>query len=368
MGEAFMNSAGQNASERFEADRIDIDIAFRWAAKTASPSNLEAARICVEFVTKASLWPLNLWLPASDRYEWLKQARVAAGYVIDTAASAGILNNIGITELDLGQPRAALESHKEARRLAMRYGHDLEAAHASSSMGICYRHLGQRRKALRAHRAALKLSEAGGFDHLCLNCHGNIAIILSELGDTAAAISGFETTLDFARRLKRRREEGYALGNLVRAYAQIGDLKRAIELHGQDLEIARDLKNEKGIANALGELGNVFVEMGEVSRGLGYHVEQLELAERLSQPREIAVALGNLANSLIYNRRANEASVHLERAFSLYREIGNAVGEFELNQRIAKSYGQLILLRLRNIMLRALSRSLKSTSSRPRAN
>jgi tetratricopeptide (TPR) repeat protein len=242
-GETFMNSAPPGLVDDFHREWLNIDEAFCWASAEAENSNnLEAAQICVGFVSKASLWPLNMWRPAIEIYDWLQKGRRAAEQVGDTTALAGILNNIGILQVNMGKPREALGFHEEARRLAEQHGHDLEAAHSASSIGICYRHLGERDKALDAHRAALKIAEKSEeLEHLCLNCHGNIAIVLAEMGNTTAAIRGFETALDLARKLNRRREEGYALVNLGRAYAEMGALARAEGLLRQGLDIAREV-------------------------------------------------------------------------------------------------------------------------------
>ena len=333
-GRAIANGRGSWVFAQFDRDWPNIDQGFAWSAsQTASQSDQAAAKVCVSFVSKMSLWPLDMWRPASERFEWLQTAASAAARIGDTESESGILNNCGIAQLAMGHPRSALEFHKSARDLAVRNRHHLEAAHAASSVGISLRHLGERDEALQAHREALKLAETGGFDGLCLNCHGNMAIIQAEQGNPKAAIEGFQQALQLARKLNRRREEGYALGNMGRAYAELGDLEKAADLHKQDLDISRLLKNKRGIANALGDLGNVLLLKGSRSLALSYHREQVSLAEETAQPREIAAALLNLSVSLVANQQNGEARPHFERATAIYGNMGNEAGVSDGDKR-----------------------------------
>jgi tetratricopeptide (TPR) repeat protein len=332
-GQAFITAQGREAALRgFGEDWPQIRLGFDRVG-TVSDRNIQAARVCVDFVNHPGVWLLDIYRPVTERLGWLELARRAATLLGDQTALVLIINNLGITNLNLGRPHEALQLHKEALEIARRIRHVVEHAHAISSIGICYKHLGRYREALQWHEKVLLLGQPYKLAHLRLNAFGNMGIALALLRKPQAACKHFDKVRKMARKLNRRREEGYALGNLGRAYRQMGRPKQAVNYHLQDLTISREMGNRRGEANALGDLGNALLDLGEISEALRRHREQLRIAETINQPEENAVALVNLSISLLYMNNMTDAETRRDQAVKLYEQMGNRAPLADLNER-----------------------------------
>jgi hypothetical protein len=195
----------------------------------------------------------------------------------------------------------------ECDEITLRYSlHDLLAAYALSQMRD-----GEERNARLKHashykdvlRAAAQLYDQGGEkmltglhlfdleweniragqawasqssdDQDCLALSNEFPIIgymiLSLRQHPKEELAWHETALQAARKLGKKRYEGYHLGNLGTAYYRLGDVHKAIEFHEGHLAISREIGDRSGEGRALGNLGVGYRNLGEARKAIEFY-------------------------------------------------------------------------------------------------
>jgi len=156
---------------------------------------------------------------------------------------------------------------------------------------------------------------------------GNLGSAYADLGEVRRAIEYYEQALTLAREVGDRRNEGNQLGNLGLAYADLGEVRRAIEYYEQALAIRREIGDRRGEGNDLGNLGIAYAALGEVRRAIGTFEQALAIDREIGDRRGEGNRLGNLGSAYADLGEVRRAIGTFEQALAISREIGDRRGE-----------------------------------------
>jgi adenylate cyclase len=224
--------------------------------------------------------------------------------LLGEAEQIPVIQNLGRVLEVAGDWQHAMESYRQALRLATEQNRACEAAHARLDIGDLLRKSGS------YEEAARWLAEAKvGFE---------------EIGDPAGIAQAFHSS-----------------GTLA---AQTGRYDQAKELYTRSMEIRRRLGDESKTASLLSNNGIIARFQGNLAEALALQEESLAIRKRLNDPWAIGNSLNNLAVAKRYIGDLSGARADLEAGLPILRKVGdraeianalNSLAEVALDQRDA---------------------------------
>jgi len=233
------------------------------------------------------------------------------------------LDSLGELSELLGEPRRAIEFHKQALVIRREIGYRGGESNALGSLGDAYVDLGEYQEAIAYYEQAIEIAREVGDKRGLGNALGNLGRVYVNLGQLHKGISYFEQYLSIVREIGNRRGEGAALGNLGIAYRNLGELRRAIEFYGQQLVITREIGDRRGEGNALSNQGLAYADLGETRHAIELYEQALAIRRELGDRRGEGATLNNLGLTYADLGDSRHAIEFYEQALVIAREIGD---------------------------------------------
>ena len=260
---------------------------------------------------EASCWQ-NLGLLAlqrgrpGDALELFRRALGLLDAPFDPALRGPLHNGAGGALDRLGRLRPALEEYRLALDLARQTGDARDQVGLLSNLAICHLALGERQQAIELLAEAEQLLQPGD-DAMRGTLRNNLGFTYLGLGDARAAETTFEAALVFRRKSGDRRGELISLNNLGSARRLLGLAAPAEEAHRQALAIADELGDarQQGISRL--RLAELALARGQAEPALN----ALELAAAKageSDPRLRADILRTRGRAFLLAGRLGEAA------------------------------------------------------------
>jgi tetratricopeptide (TPR) repeat protein len=177
-------------------------------------------------------------------------------------------------------------AHAEAILAAARSAgaRDREAT-ALADIGIINLNQGNPQKAITALEQALSIARGLGDRARESDSAGNLGLALLAVRQVEHARGLFEQTLAHARSTANPFEEKLALERLGIVAWTTRDYRGALELFGRALEIAQQVGDRQQIANLLWHLGIQFAELGQREAAIEKAEEAISLFHKLGKPQ-----------------------------------------------------------------------------------
>ena len=166
-------------------------------------------------------------------------------------------------------------------------------------------------------------------------------MILSLTQHPRERLAWLEKALQAARKLGKKKDEGYHLGSLGNAYYRLGEVRKAIEFHQGHLAIARETGDRYGEEQALGNLGIGYRNLGEVPKAIEFYEQRLAIAREIGDLRGEGTALGNLGNAYDDLGETHKAIEFHEGDLAIARETGDRYGEGRALGNLGNAYYSL---------------------------
>jgi tetratricopeptide (TPR) repeat protein len=216
----------EHALAAFDAERPQIDAAYRWAQRHAE------TRAGDQLLLDAVLATRHIghirYNTRQERIPLWDGARTAARRLGDRRGEGHTLNNLGIAYNDLGELQTAITYHEQHLAIAREIGYRRDEGVALYNLG-----------------------------NAC-----------TDLGESGRAIPACEHALAIAREIGDRSTEGYALSYLARAQAQQGDIAQATTTFAQALTSFREVGDRWGEAEGQWLFGLALVQQGQREQAL----------------------------------------------------------------------------------------------------
>ncbi|HHV24351.1 MAG TPA: tetratricopeptide repeat protein, partial [Methanosarcina sp.] len=205
-----------------------------------------------------------------------------------------VLGNLGLAYSVLGEPRKAIDYHKQALKIARETGDRRGEGRHLGNLGLAYGYLGEPRKTIEYCEQALNISREirdrrGEGRHL-----GYLGVAYSHQGEPRKTIEYCEQALNISREVRDRRGEGRYLGYLGSVYSHLGEPRKIIEYCEQALNISQEIGNRRGEGRYLGYFGGAYRALDEPRKAIQYHEQALKIAREIGDRRGEGADLGNL--------------------------------------------------------------------------
>ena len=225
-----------------------------------------------------------------------------------------------------GNPRAASERFREARRLYESSGHRWGLVQALTGSGLTLHRMGEVGEAEKIYLQALQLSRELGSDSGIATQDSNLGRLYLDRGELDRALKHLEKARVYLAANNDSLQEARVL-NLIGSIFEIrGDLDAAAERH----EKAGLLSRKAGIryeqARSLTNLAVVLIWKGQLGEARRNAEGSLQLLGDLRRPGPSAAALRTSADVLARLGDLALARQRYDKAIELLRQVGDRIG------------------------------------------
>lgn len=304
------------------------------------------------------------------------ELRVLAEATKDAESVAAALMSQGRAERAQNHWHEALECYLKANELYMEVGNRAGVCAASRSMGIIYGNLGDHTASTRCLETSLSMATAIGDRESEVKALGNLAIVYDlegrfeesekagktcleyflDTGDFSSAAKTslnlgilnmsrekfdvaseyFEKTISVSRKLRNKTILGASLINAGYCQARVGALVESAKHTEEAVEIFKEPYDSNMLALAYRNLGHIEFRRGNSDLGSKWFEKSLRLAKE-SDVRDtfaaccfdFGVCLMGAAGNITFAKKL------LQKASSIYEQLGNVKRASEVNTRLA---------------------------------
>jgi len=266
----------------------------------------------------------------SDAEQLFGQATTVARETGDRSAEAMARGNLALVQTELGLFSEA-RSGFVAQQIAMaEFGDVRLEGNALTNLGMLEIRLGDPRAAIPLLHRALALYQSIDYGTGTQSALGQLGMAYMDLGDPSQAFAVLDSAFTVATRQGLKQERASILEATAELYRAAGDFPRALELYdsaktinaelGLDIETGADLRGE----------ADIHVRMGDLVRARGSILEALEIHRAAGAPMEVLGDLLILAEILDRLDDSDGVEERLKVARSLASELGARIARVEL--------------------------------------
>ena len=283
-------------------------------------SKTNSDELCNEF-PNAGFMILNLRLHPGEYISWLEAGLIAAKNLDNKEYQGLHLGNLGLSYINLGEMRKAIEFYEQALAIAREIGDRRTEGNWLGNLGLAYACMGDARKAIEFYEQALAIAREIGDRRGEGSALGNLGNVYKDLGDAHKAIEFYKQQLVIVREIGDRRGEGNALGNLGNAYEELGDARKAIEHHEKALVVIQEIGDRLAEDKILGNLGNAYHVLGETRMVIEFYEQALVIARQIGDRRGEGVTLFNLGDELYGIGEKEKGILFVRQAIEIFTAI-----------------------------------------------
>ena len=266
----------------------------------------------------------------SDAVLLLGQAATAAHETGNRRAAATAGGNLALVQTELGQFREARTGFEAMEVTMAELGDARLEGNALNNLGMLEIRLGDPNAAIPLLQQALDRYQVAGYATGVQSGLGQLGMAYMALGDPGQAFVVLDSAFTLATRQGLEQEQASILEAMADLYRAAGDFRRALEMYdsaqtinaelGLDLETGVDLRSE----------ADIHVRLGDLDRARASALEALEIHRTIGAPMEVLGDLTILAEILDRLEDGDGAARRLAEARSVASELGARVARVEL--------------------------------------
>jgi adenylate cyclase len=237
-------------------------------------------------------------------------------------AAASILQgrgHVGRSELPL-----ALERFRVALELYEAAGDRKGASVALNNMALTESDLGDATRAIEHMTRSLKLSEELKDSSMMARTLGNIGVIYVSQRDTANAMDYYQRRLVIAEALGQKDILAEVLSNMAQIQCEGKRYEQALALYERSIAVSREIDYPRNEVLCLFGLSYLRFHQGDLPGALSYDLAALELARKIGDRAREADGYSAIASDYQAMGDMEQALVYGQRAMALAREGWNA--------------------------------------------
>jgi tetratricopeptide (TPR) repeat protein/nucleoside phosphorylase len=251
---------------------------------------------------------------------------------------AGVLIEIGCSEVSLGDVPNAIELFNRALDLAILKLDKLAQYFAHSNLGWAYSQQDEVRQSITHYRKALDLSREMNAVMREYAALIDLGFAHRRIGLFTESIGFYQEVLKTAHMREDRTWEIKALMGIGNVHRESGRLSQAVEFHEQALTLARTFHDRAGEAFVLIALGLDCRERLEYSKAIQLHEEALSISNEVRNRLDELGAITTLGDSYRKNGETSRAIRLHEQGLIIAREITARFEECRLLGSLADDY------------------------------
>ncbi len=266
----------------------------------------------------------------SDAEQWYARAIASASDTGDRRNQAKVRGNLALVQTEMGQFSQARAGFDEMQATMAELGEVRLEGNALTNLGMLEIRLGDPRAAIPLLHQALALYDSIDYDTGTQSALGQLGVAHTDLGDPGQAFAVLDSAFALATHQGLQQEQASILEAMAELYRAAGDFPRALEVYdraktinaelGLDIETGADLRGE----------ADIYVRLGDLARAREAAREALEIHDSAGAPMQVLLDLLILAEILDRLDEGDEVERRLAEAGSVASELGARVARVEL--------------------------------------
>jgi len=241
---------------------------------------------------------------------------------------------MGVVEITLGNPEAALDFLSKGLTLATQVDNQEQKALILLSTGICYRLLNKPEEAMRNYQESIEINQKLGQKRGVANALDEVALLQAMSGNPDQALASYNKALALLREIGMKEEEGDTLLEMGTFYQDRGDYDQALSHYKDALQIQRETGDQASEALCLTNIGAVYLAKGDTDNAFTNFQQALQLREKLGVPGDTAQPLEGLGEAYTHTGQYDQALNNLMQALELSRKANDAHGIAVISHQI----------------------------------
>jgi CHAT domain-containing protein/Tfp pilus assembly protein PilF len=254
---------------------------------------------------------------------------------------ANVLHNLAGVYIGLGEPDAALASHRQVLELQRALGDRRGEARTLHNLGVLYGNLGELGQALEAYTPALALFRQSGDRLWEAALLHNRGVAWSGLGDFERALADLEQALAIRREAGDRRGEVLSEVGIGHVRLRSGQIAQALELGRRAAGVAAAAAHRRGELLARLLVARADVAAGEPAAALAELAQALGLARLLEDRVAEAGVLQLTGEAHLALQQPEKAAQVLGEAVELARAVKTPTRIIEALTALARAERRL---------------------------
>ncbi|ACC84955.1 Tetratricopeptide TPR_2 repeat protein (plasmid) [Nostoc punctiforme PCC 73102] len=272
--------------------------------------------------------------------QFFQQALVIYQEIGDRNGEALSLNYIAIVERALGDYTQALNFYKQALNIFRELGDRLNEGTALNNIGKVYEGLGQYPQALEFYQQALVIRRQVGDRSGEGFTLAELGYINTSLGQYPQALNFLQQSLDIFRQIGNQKQEALTLNGIGVYYRTIDQYPKALEYYQQAFVIFKKLGERRGEGTSLNNIGDFRRNQGEYPQAQELFQQALAIFKEVGDRQGKGVALSNIGRVYNYQGQFPQALKFFGEALAIFKEIGDKVGEARTLRYIGSTFYQ----------------------------
>jgi tetratricopeptide (TPR) repeat protein len=322
--DVIVNRQSGSVSRGFEllySDWVNIAAGQSWAAHNLD-QNLEAARLCREYATRAAFFHL-LKSDPPELIRWLEAAVRADRRLGDKEAQASDLSILGTVQVVVGDVSEAIKCHSAALSMSRDIGNhrtEMDELHRLMELHAMRK---ETRKAIDNGEHARVIEKELGDRRKEADTLAQLAQLYADSDDASRSIQYYQSAVEINHQLDRNLEEAESLVKLGSIYEKTSDASRAIPSYERAVAIYRRLAKPLEEAQTLISLGRRFQVTKEFARSVEALKGAARLFKKLENRQSEALALMLIGLTYMDSPQSKGAIDYADRSLVISREIGD---------------------------------------------
>lgn len=272
---------------------------------------------------------------AIEKYQQALQFYQSSG---DSYRRALTIFQIGVINMEMGEPRRAMEYFSQALTTFRTLGDKFREAYTLNFIGGAYDIMGDLYRALDNYGQALTLARSEGAGPTEASLLNNIGKIYSDLADWQKSLEYYNQALPLFRDLGDQRKEAIAIHNIGIAHIGLGEIEKALAYFRQEIPLRKTVKDKLGEADALNGMGLADAAMGEMQNALDHHNQALSLLREVGDHSREGETLSFVGATHLQSGAPQKAIESLQQALQLSQKAEDRRRQAFILDNIGRAY------------------------------
>jgi tetratricopeptide (TPR) repeat protein/class 3 adenylate cyclase len=299
-----------------------------------SPSR-QAGRLAQTYLREGDLLTLLKQFDAADRA--LSTALQIGRELGDAVLERHTLRSIGLLRWHEGRHADALAITERALAIARQQGDELSVATDLTNLASILRSMGDHTASLQRLEEALAMPALAQAPGKLVYALHNVANAHRLMGDPETALVWLRRADEVARTHLLPIQRSFHLTSIAHIDLQQGRVERALATYREAIALSRRARHAEGLAQSLRTLGDVLFGLDRGEEALPYLQEAAHWLAQLEAPAAEAEMWMRAAAVLERAGRTMESLETWRRALSLHRQLGDATGQLDALEGVARA-------------------------------
>jgi tetratricopeptide (TPR) repeat protein len=251
---------------------------------------------------------------------------------------ASTLNLIGLAHMSLGEYFMAEKFYNESRKHYIAAGDTIGESTTVHNIGVNQFYLGNYDQAMFFYMEALKMTERFNDLQSEADILSNIGIVLVQEQQFGKAISYYKRSINILNKLNDRRGMGQTLSSIGVAYYTMANYDSSYYYHKASADTFAAASMFTGVAQSISNMADILLMKGKIAEAESLYLNSLNIRRKAEEKYGLIISYNNLGKLYTEKKEWSKASLYLDSAYAIAKELNNAYMKSEVTRNRSALY------------------------------